>query len=196
MDTYKTIEFNSKGLFKDRGSKFLSFSYRVRDEKEIKEILHNLKKEYYDARHHCYAYRLGIDKKKFRINDDGEPSNTAGNPIMGQIKSKDLTNILIVVVRYFGGKLLGVRGLINAYRNASLDAIENTKIIVEIVKTEFKISFDYLYMNKIMKIMKDENLKPKDQKFNLKYSFFIKIRKRDEKRIIEKLKKFCEISYL
>ncbi len=127
-DLYKTIEEASTGIYKEKGSKFLAFAYPVATEYEVKDILDGLKKEYYDARHHCYAYVLGADKDKFRANDDGEPSSTGGKPILGQILSNDLTNIFIVVVRYFGGTKLGVSGLINAYRSAASDAINNAKI--------------------------------------------------------------------
>ncbi len=130
IDSYLTIEKNTEGLFKDKGSKFLAFAYPVEEEEEIKEYIQALKKEHYSARHHCYAWRLGAEKTHFRANDDGEPSSTAGKPILGQIQKNDLTNILIVVVRYFGGTLLGVSGLINAYRGAAADVINNS-IIVE-----------------------------------------------------------------
>ncbi|MDP2112754.1 MAG: YigZ family protein, partial [Bacteroidota bacterium] len=128
-DTYKTIEKPSEGLFKDKGSKFISFAFPVNSEDEIKDIVQSIKKEHHSARHHCYAWRLGADHLHFRANDDGEPSSTAGKPILGQIQSFDLTNILIVVVRYFGGTLLGVSGLINAYRSAALDAINQAEIV-------------------------------------------------------------------
>ena len=133
-DTYKTIEKPSEGLFKDKGSKFISFAFPVDNEEEIKEIVQSIKKEHHSARHHCYAWRLGADQLLFRANDDGEPSSTAGKPILGQIQSFDLTNILIVVVRYFGGTLLGVSGLINAYRNAALDAINQAEIVEKLVE--------------------------------------------------------------
>lgn len=129
VDEYLTISKPSEGLFKDRGSKFLAFAYPVSSEDEIKEIQEHLRSEYHDARHHCYAYMLGKDKNVFRANDDGEPSSTAGKPILGQIKSYDLTNILIVVIRYFGGTKLGVSGLINAYKTAAEEALKNAKII-------------------------------------------------------------------
>ena len=128
-DKYLTIEKNSDGIFKDRGSKFLAFAYPVSSPEEIKIILAELRKKYHDARHHCYAYMLGAEKETYRSNDDGEPSSSAGKPILGQIQSNNLSNILIVVVRYFGGTLLGVGGLINAYRSAAADAIRNANII-------------------------------------------------------------------
>lgn len=166
-DIYKTIEAPSEGLFKDKGSRFISYAYQVNSEDEIREIVQILKKEHHSARHHCYAWRLGAHKANFRTNDDGEPSSTAGKPILGQIQSFDLTNILIVVVRYFGGTLLGVSGLINAYRNAALDAIQNARIIEKLVEKWLLIEFDYLAMNEVMKIFKDEKLPQIDPQYDL-----------------------------
>jgi uncharacterized YigZ family protein len=127
-DVYQTIGKESQGFFKDKGSKFYSFAYSVRNEDEVKEILARLRKEHHSARHHCYAWRLGTEEITFRANDDGEPSSTGGKPILGQLQSFNVTNTLIVVVRYFGGTLLGVSGLINAYRNAAADALKNAEI--------------------------------------------------------------------
>ena len=189
MDSFQTIKYTSEGLFKDRGSRFISFAYRVSNQEEIKLILQDLRKKFYDARHHCYAYRLGLDKKVFRANDDGEPSSTAGKPILGQIVSKDLTNILIVVIRYFGGTLLGIGGLINAYRNGAISALENNEIITEIVKDKIQINFDYIDMNSVMKVLKDENLKPENPLYEMNCSFALNIRKKDTERILERLKK-------
>ena len=143
-DSYLTIADPTEGLFKDKGSKFLAYAYPVDNEDEIKELVQHLKKEHYSARHHCYAWRLGADKTHFRANDDGEPSSTAGKPILGQIQRLDLTNILIVVVRYFGGTLLGVSGLINAYREAAVDALEHAEIVEKLVEEIFWVEFDYL----------------------------------------------------
>ncbi|MDL2242882.1 YigZ family protein, partial [Bacteroidales bacterium OttesenSCG-928-K03] len=129
-DTYKTLAKKSEGYFRDKGSKFIAFAYPINSEEEVKEILNELKKQYYDARHHCYAYRLGVDKdEKYRINEDGEPPGSAAKPIFGQILSYDLTNILIVVIRYFGGTKLGIPGLINAYKTVSKETIANNEII-------------------------------------------------------------------
>jgi uncharacterized YigZ family protein len=176
IDTYLTIKEPSTGLFKDKGSKFLSFAYPVIDEKEIKTLVDKLKKEYFDARHHCYAYRLGADQLIFRANDDNEPSGTAGKPILGQIISNDLTNILIVVVRYFGGTLLGTSGLINAYRNASANAISNASIIKKNVYAIYQLVFNYQQMNYVMKIVKDYDLTAFDQNFELICSLKVKIK--------------------
>ncbi len=188
-DTYKTIASPSEGLFKDKGSKFIAYAYPVTKEEEVKPIIQNLKKEHYSARHHCYAFRFGADMKRFRANDDGEPSGTAGKPILGQIRSFELTNILIVIVRYFGGTLLGVSGLINAYKKASIDAIDNAKIIEKTVNDLINIDFDYIAMNAVMKIVKDENLKPIAQNFDLKCNMSLSIRQKNSDRIIQRLKK-------
>jgi uncharacterized YigZ family protein len=197
-DTYLTIKNPSEGQFKDKGSKFLAFAFPVKTEEEVKEILTRLRKQHHVANHHCYAFRLGGDKLSFRSNDDGEPSNTAGKPILGQIQSKDLTNILIVVARYFGGTLLGVSGLINAYRQAAAEALANAEIIEEIVKDKYKIDFDYLQMNDIMKIIKDEKLEMAAQNFELKCELSFKVRKNNSDRVYELFKKIegVEIKYV
>jgi len=158
-DTYKTISAPSEGLYKEKGSKFIAYAFPVKSETEIKEHIIRLKKEHHAARHHCYAYRLLPDKTVFRFNDDGEPSGTAGKPILSQIQSNDLTNILIVVVRYFGGTLLGVGGLIKAYRTASIDVINNSKIIIKTVNELYQVSCNYDNQNDVIKIIKHENLK-------------------------------------
>lgn len=175
-DTYLTIEAPAEGLFKDKGSKFFAYAYPVETEEQIKEKIAILKKEHYSARHHCYAYMLGHKMDTFRANDDGEPSNTAGKPILGQIQSNNLTNILIVVVRYFGGTLLGVGGLINAYRNAAAEAIEESEIAERIIKQEYLLSFSYELMNKVMKIVKDYDLEIKDQGFEMACKMRIAVR--------------------
>lgn len=188
-DTYKTISKPSEGLFKDKGSKFISFAYPVTSEDEIRDIVQSIKKEHHSARHHCYAWRLGHEKLQFRTNDDGEPSSTAGKPILGQIQSFDLTNILIIVVRYFGGTLLGVSGLINAYRNAALDAIIQAEIVEKLVEQQLLIEFGYEAMNEVMKIFKDEKLPQTDPQFDLKCRIQTNIRLSDLTRIEEGFKK-------
>jgi uncharacterized YigZ family protein len=157
-DTYKTIESSSTGLYKEKGSKFLAFAYPVRTEMEVKKILEELRKEYYDARHHCYSYVLGYDKSAWRINDDGEPSGTAGKPIYGQIQSMDLTNILVVVIRYFGGIKLGVSGLINAYQLSALDALKNASVSERTINEIYRLHFPYEMINDAMRLVKDEGL--------------------------------------
>lgn len=182
-DTYKTISKPAEGLFKDKGSKFIAYAYPVYSEDEIKELIQSIKKDHYSARHHCYAWRLGHEKLNFRANDDGEPSSTAGKPILGQIQSFDLTNILIVVVRYFGGTLLGVSGLINAYKNAAVDVITNANIVEKIVEKQLVVEFDYGVMNDVMKIFKDEKLPQIEPRFDLRCSIKTFIRLNDTDRI-------------
>jgi len=192
-DTYKTIAEKSEGIYKEKGSKFIAYAYPVSSEEEIKEHIAKLKKEYYDARHHCYAYMLGADKKNFRANDDGEPSSTAGKPILGQILSNDLTNILIIVIRYFGGTKLGVSGLIHAYKTAAAETIENAEILDKTVNDIYEIHFDYLVMNDIMKIIKDDQPEQLGQDFNLTCKITLSIRQSEVDRIIEKFKKITSV---
>lgn len=176
-DSYKTIEKKSTGYFKDKGSKFYSFAYPLQAENEVKEIIAALKKEHHSARHHCYAWQLGTETFRTRANDDGEPSSTAGKPILGQIQSYGVTNILIVVVRYFGGTLLGVSGLINAYRNAASDALNNAEIIEKIIETRFEISFTYNELNSVMHILKQENYTIESTDFKESCSLVFSVRK-------------------
>ncbi|MBD8487214.1 YigZ family protein [Echinicola sp. CAU 1574] len=165
-DSFLTLKTDSEGLYKEKGSKFLAFAYPVSDEYEVKEKLEALKKKYYDARHHCYAYILGKDQDIFRSNDDGEPNHSAGDPILGQIRSNNLSNVLIVVIRYFGGTKLGVGGLITAYKTAAAEAIEANEIITDIVTKTLKFQFEYLDMNDVMKLIKDYDLQIKKQDFD------------------------------
>jgi uncharacterized YigZ family protein len=197
-DTYKTIEKTSLGLFKDKGSRFLSFAYHVESVDETKPLIEKLRKEYHDARHHCYAYLLGHDNSLWRANDDGEPSGTAGRPILGQIKSFELTNVLVVVVRYFGGTLLGVSGLINAYREAASDAIKNSIIIECVIQDNYEISFPYTGMNDVMKVIRDENILQYDQKFDLECNLKIKLRISSVEKAIKKLSRIegLKLNYL
>lgn len=176
----------------------MSFAFPVVSEEEIRTIVQQLRKEHHSARHHCYAWRLGYEKLVFRANDDGEPSSTAGKPILGQIQSFDLTNILIVVVRYFGGTLLGVSGLINAYRNAASDAILQADVVEKLVEKQLLIEFDYLVLNEVMKIFKEEKLTQNEPKFDLRCQIKTQIRLKDLARIEEELKKVegLKISYL
>lgn len=157
-NTYLTITQASQGKYVEKGSKFLAFCYPVKTETEVKEVLARLKRDYFDARHHCYAYRLGWDKSVFRFNDDGEPSGTGGRPIYGQILSKDLTNVLIVVVRYFGGTKLGVSGLINAYKTAAIEALDDNKIQEFEIKDLYAIEFQYDKMSEVMKVLKQQGI--------------------------------------
>lgn len=188
-DTYKTISDESKGLFKDRGSRFIGIAVPVRNQEEIKEKLEELRKEYHDARHHCYSYVLTPDRQVWRANDDGEPSGTAGKPILGQINSNELTNILIVVIRYFGGTLLGVSGLINAYRAAAADAIAKTHIIEKVITPVYRIDFPYLSMNDVMKVLKEEGTGQQAHSYGDECSIEISFRKTATDRILERLSK-------
>ena len=156
-DTYRTIENEAKGLFKDRGSRFIAIAIPVTTQEEIKSRLEELRKEYHDARHHCYAWVLSPDRQAWRVNDDGEPSGTAGKPIISQINSRELTNILVVVIRYFGGTLLGVSGLINAYRSAASDALDNATVTERHLIERWLVTFPYAAMNDVMKVLKDES---------------------------------------
>ncbi len=182
-DTYRTIAAPCEGTCKEKGSKFTAFLYPIQHEDEIKNFVQQLKKEYYDARHHCYAYILGAKQEKAYSNDDGEPSGTAGKPILGQLLSFEVTNVLAVVVRYFGGTKLGTSGLITAYKTATRDALEQAEIITKNIEQTFKIEFDYLMMNPVMKILKDEDLKPFNQNFDVSCSLFFSIRLRDAERV-------------
>ncbi len=188
-DTYLTIDKPAEAIFKDKGSKFLAYAYPVDNDQQIKEILNQLKKEHHTANHHCYAYRLGADKMNFRANDDGEPSNTAGKPILGQIQSNDLTNILIVVVRYFGGTLLGVSGLINAYKNSAADVIKVSSIIEKQILFNYTIQFYFEHLNDVMKLLKQLDCKITNQQFDNNCELSFSIRKANSEQCEEKLKK-------
>lgn len=175
-DTYRTIAAPSEGLYKEKGSKFLAFAYPVRTTDEVKAHLDELRKQYFDARHHCYAYILGPNKDAYRANDDGEPSGTGGRPIHGQLLSADLTDTLIVVVRYFGGILLGASGLANAYKTAARDAIDHAQIIEKTIDVRYRLSFEYALMNDVMRIIKDFDLKPENQHFDLDCTLELSVR--------------------
>ncbi len=178
----KQITSPSTGIYKEKGSKFLSFAFPVSDTDEIKSILDNFRKEYYDARHVCYAYMLGEERTDFRANDDGEPSGTAGRPILGQINSFELTNILIIVVRYFGGILLGTGGLVTAYKEAAADAIQNGEIIEKKIKLPLTIQFSYELMSEVSRVINEYDLKISNQKFEMdcRMTFAIPKEKYDE----------------
>jgi uncharacterized YigZ family protein len=176
QDSYKSIASESRGLFKDNGSRFIAHAYPVETEEEVKEIVASMKKEYYDARHHVYAYRIGYKGDKFRANDDGEPSGSSGRPVLGQIDSNCLSDILVVVVRYFGGIKLGIPGLIRAYKTATADAIANAQIIEKIASKTYRVHFGYMSMNGVMKVLKDMGLEQKNQKFDMECSIDTNVR--------------------
>jgi uncharacterized YigZ family protein len=188
-DTYLTVEAAAEGIYKDRGSKFIGMVFPVKTEAEVKEIVARLKKEHHGANHHCYAFRLGADKQAYRVNDDGEPSGTAGKPIYGQILSKDLTNVLIVVVRYFGGTLLGVSGLIEAYKGAAMAALANARIVEQKVMETYELTFSYEKMNAVMKIIKDRKLENRDQDFAEECRLKFSVRKNDAELLIDQFTK-------
>lgn len=194
-DTYKTIENPSEAvLFKDKNSKFFGYAFPVLNEDAVKAHLAELKKTHHAARHWCYAYQLGVEDIQFRANDDGEPNNSAGMPIYGQIQSFDVTNILIVVVRYFGGVKLGVGGLINAYKTTAQLALEHSKIIEKTINTDYLITFDYKNINKVMRIVKEKNLNIIDQKMELDCQITISVRKKDANMVFKSFNKIFEVN--
>lgn len=193
-DTYRTISAASEGYFKDKGSKFIAYAYPVESESESREVLNQLKKEHHSARHHCYAWRIGIEEPAFRANDDGEPSSTAGKPILGQLLSFDVTNIMVVVVRYFGGTLLGTSGLINAYKTAAADALNNADIVTKIVEQHFMVKFKYPRMNDVMQTIKQENLNVVNTWFELDCRLEFSVRKSESERIKSIFLEMYEVS--
>ena len=175
-DIYRSIPAPAEGLFKDNGSRFIALAYPVETEEEVKENVASLKKKYHDARHHCFAYRLGNKGDRFRANDDGEPSSSAGRPILGQIDSRCLSDVLVVVVRYFGGIKLGIPGLIRAYKTSTADALDNAGTVEKIAGDWYRIRFGYLSMNQVMKAVKDMELPQKAQEFGEDCSMQCRVR--------------------
>ena len=194
-DEYKTIESPSEGIYKEKGSKFLAFAYPVYSIDEIKEIVAKINKDYYDARHRCYAWKLGLDENNFRANDDGEPSGTAGRPILGQINSSNLTDILIIVVRYFGGTLLGTSGLIQAYKTSAAEAIAAATIEERIVEKTFVSKFGYQDLNAVMRIMKDFDLAIVNQIQEMDCTLYFRIRLSDIDRVRDRFDKLDFVSF-
>jgi uncharacterized YigZ family protein len=186
-DTYLTIQSSTEGLFKDKGSKFISFAIPVTNTDEIKEILKEYRKRFFDARHVCYAYILGHERNEFRANDDGEPSGTAGRPILGQINSRELTNVLVIVVRYFGGILLGTSGLINAYKEAAAEALNEAKIVEKIILQKLTFEFEYIRMNEVMRVIKETGATVNGQDYDSNCIMTVSIRQQDFDRLREKL---------
>ena len=193
-DTYKTIAAASEEvLYKEKNSKFFGYAFPVTTEEEIKEILERLRKEHFSARHWCYAYQIGTEKIQYRANDDGEPNNSAGMPIYGQIQSFEVTNILVVVVRYFGGVKLGVGGLISAYKITAQMALENSEIVERTIDKHFIISFGYAHMNKVMRIIKEKNLQIVSQKMEMDCKIEISIRKKNVQNLLDTFENLYEI---
>jgi uncharacterized YigZ family protein len=197
-DIYKTIKAPAEGVFRDRGSRFLAYAFPVTNQEGVKPILDLLRKEHHDARHHCFAYMIGSERTIFRSSDDGEPSGTGGRPILGQINSFGLTNILIVVVRYFGGTLLGVSGLINAYRFAAESSIQNSEIIECILKDYYEIKYPYDSMNAVMKIIKEEDISQSGQSFETVCSIIIGFRTTAKEKVLNRFGRIegIELNYL
>lgn len=196
-DTYKTIATPTQGIYRDKGSKFLAYAYPFRKEKDLKDIVAQLRSEHSKARHHCWAYRIGTDRNNFRLNDDGEPSGTAGRPILNSLLSADLTNILVIVVRYFGGTLLGVPGLINAYKTATVEALAAAEIIESTVNDVYQMEFDYLIMNDVMRVMKDHQISILEQHFDLRCKIIFELRKSALNTILPKLESLeTKLTYL
>lgn len=175
-DSYLTIAEPAEAIYKERSSKFLVYAYPVESEEEVKEYVDSLRKEFFDATHHCYAYRLGVEGEHFRANDDGEPSGTAGKPILGQLLSAQVTNCLVVVVRYFGGTKLGVSGLIQAYKESTAEVLAVSRIVEKTVDTIFNITFPYIVMNGVMKVVKEVNPRIERQEFDNLCTMALRIR--------------------
>lgn len=196
MDTYKTIASTTEGLYKEKGSKFISFAFHVEREEEVKETMERLKKEYYDARHHCYAWRMGTSGEATRVVDDGEPSSTAGRPILGQILSRELTFVLVVVIRYFGGTKLGVSGLIQAYKEAASDALLQAEIVERTIDSEVKIRFEYVLMNGVMSIIKEFSPAILEQEFDNDCVMKLSIRNKEYGAMVSKLEKITGVQII
>ena len=190
-DIYKSISSSSEGLFKDNGSRFIALAYPVEDEEQVRGIVAALKKEYHDARHHCYAYRIGAAGETWRANDDGEPSGSAGRPILGQIDSAGLSDILVVVVRYFGGIKLGIPGLIRAYKTSTADALANATVTEKIAGRWYRIGFFYDNMQQVMKTVKDLDLPQRAREFGADCSMEVRVRRSLEEDFLERIRTIC-----
>ena len=192
-DTYNSIGSPSRGLYKDQGSRFISFAYPVETEAQVKELVDSLKKEYHDARHHCFAYSLGLDGSRYRMNDDGEPSSTAGRPILSQIDSAGLSDVLVVVVRYFGGIKLGVPGLIKAYKTAAQDALAQAAKVEKTAAVSYHIEFDYMNMDSVMRTLKDMDIPQSGQNFGQLCSMDIRVRLSQQEELTKRLVKYLSL---
>ena len=185
-DTYRTLASPAQGIYKEKGSKFIALAYPVSTEEEIKDIYAQLKKEYFDARHHCYAYLLGAGGSRYRANDDGEPNHSAGDPILGQIRSAGLSNVLVVVIRYFGGIKLGVGGLIQAYREAAADALAAGQVVEKVETATLRLAFDYGQMNAVMSLVKEYKLEVLEQDFALSCRLALAVRRAQADEVLAK----------
>ena len=185
-DTYNMLATTGSGLYKEKGSKFIASAFVVMNEDEAKAAIAEIRKKYFDARHHCYAYMIGPEKKVFRSSDDGEPSGTAGKPILNQILSKDVTNVCVVVTRYFGGIKLGTSGLINAYKTAARDALDNAQVVEKTINEIYSLEFEYPLMNDVMRVMKEENLGTLNPRFEMDCYLEFSTRKNSAEKIAEK----------
>lgn len=194
-DTYQTISEPSEGFFKDRGSKFNSYSFPVISENEAKLFLNEIRELHPKAGHHCYAYRFGLDRMNYKMSDDGEPSGTAGRPILNTLYSKNITNILVVVVRYFGGTLLGVPGLINAYKVATESALEESSVITRHLVHLYELKFAYIQMNDVMRIVKEMELPVREQNFELECTMLVEVRTSLTERFITRCEKIEGLSF-
>lgn len=189
LDTYNSISAPSEGLFKDNGSRFIALAFPVESEEEVKGIVGSLKKEYHDARHHCYAYRIGKDGERFRANDDGEPSGSAGRQILGQIDSAALSDVLVVVVRYFGGIKLGIPGLIRAYRTSTADALSKAVVTEKVAGSWFRLGFSYAQLPGVMKVLKEADVPQRAQDFGEECTIEVRVRLGIAADFLEKIEK-------
>ncbi|GAB4466479.1 MAG: YigZ family protein [Thermoflexibacter sp.] len=196
MDTYFSIKQETQTIYKEKGSKFLAFAFPVENEEAIKEHLSTLRKKYYDATHHCYAYLLGKEKKVFRAYDDGEPNGTAGLPILNQIRSKEITNVLVVVVRYFGGTKLGASGLINAYKTASAEVLAQAEVVEKILTQTLQIHFDYHLTNEVMKLIKENEATIEKQTFEDRCKICLRIREKQYDNLVKHLRELKNVEVL
>ncbi len=197
-DTYKTISAPAHGLFRDKGSKFIALAIPIKSTDEVKPIIEKLRAEHPKANHHCWALRIGTDRNNYKMNDDGEPSGTAGRPILNTLLSQDITDILVVVTRYFGGTLLGVTGLINAYKASTLEVLSQANFITKTVNDIYQFSFDHTQMNTAMRIIKERNLKIRVQRYTDKNILEVEIRRSEVTHVIDAVQKlrYIEIKYL
>ena len=194
-DIYKTIIGNSQGIYKEKGSRFVSVAIPVSDQEQIKPIIDKIRKEHHDAKHHCYAYMLGHERLIWRINDDGEPSGTGGKPILGQINSHGLTNLIIVVSRYFGGTLLGVSGLLNAYKSAAASALANATVTEKTVNEYYELTFPFSSLKDVMKVLKEENLGQSEQLFDLECRLKLNFRFSVKEKVLNRFSRIEGLNY-